>query len=326
MQARIVQMRSPGAPDVLELVTRELPAPGAGEALVRQTCAGVNYIDIQHRSGRYPQPAYPAGVGVEACGVVEAIGPGVTEVAIGDRVAYVAIPPHGYASARLITAERLVPVPAGVDDVTAGANLLRGFTAQYLVKSTYPVKAGDVVLMHAAAGGVGMILCQWAKHLGATVIGTVGSDAKIDAARRNGCDHVIVYTREDFAKRVRELTGGVGASVVYDGVGAATFEGSLASLRPRGMLCTYGTPSGPIPPFDVFALNRLGSLYLTSPSNFTYTRDRGEMLERAADFFDAIARGILRVETPHRYALAEAAQAHADLAARNTTGGIALLT
>ena len=325
MRAHVVLIRAPGEPEVLELHERELGAPAPGEALVRQTCAGVNYIDIQHRSGRYPQPAYPAGVGVEAAGVVEAIGAGVTEVVPGDRVAYVTIPPGAYASARLISAERLVPVPAAIDDVTAGANLLRGFTAQYLVKSTYAVKAGDVVLLHAAAGGVGVILGQWARHLGATVIGTVGSDAKVEIARRNGCEHVIVYTREDFAKRVRELTDGVGAHVVYDGVGATTFEGSLASLRPRGTLCTYGTPSGPIPPFDVFQLNRLGSLYLTSPSNFTYTRDRGEMLERARDFFDAIARGIIRIETPHRYPLAEAARAHADLQARRTAGGVALL-
>ena len=325
MQTRVVVMERPGAPDVLRIVEREAGAPAPGEALVRHSVVGVNYIDVQHRTGRYPLPAYPAALGMEACGVVEVLGADVDELAVGDRVAYASPPVGAYAERRCMPADRLVKVPDGVADFAAGANLLRGLTAQYLAKSTYPIAAGAHVLVHAAAGGVGLILCQWAKHLGATVIGTVGSNAKADIARERGCDHPIVYTREDFAARVRELTGGAGVDVVYDSIGGPTFEGSLASLRPRGVLASYGTAAGPIPPFDVFRLNRLGSLFLTSPSIFTYTKARDELVERAGDFFAAVLSGAIRIDAGHRFALADAASAHAALEARASTGGVALV-
>ena len=324
MKTSTVVMERPGAPDVLRLIERDIGAPGAGEALVRHTVIGVNYIDVQHRTGRYPLPAYPATIGMEGCGVVEALGSGVTGIGIGDRVAYACHPVGAYAHRRVMPADRLVKVPEGVDDYAAGANLLRGLTAQYLVKGTWTVKPGDRILVHAAAGGVGLILCQWAKHLGATVFGTVGSDAKIEIARAHGCDHPIVYTREDFAVRVRELTGGVGVDVVYDSIGAPTFDGSLASLRSRGLLASYGTAAGPIPPFDLFRLNHLGSLFVTSPSIFTYTKARDELVQRADDFFAAVRAGIVRIERGHRFALADAAQAHEAMQARTTTGGVAL--
>jgi NADPH2:quinone reductase len=317
-------MERPGAPDVLRLVEREVSAPGPGEALVRHTVIGVNYIDVQHRTGRYPLPAYPAALGMEACGVIEALGPDVAGLAVGDRVAYASPPVGAYAGRRCMPTDRLVKVPAGVGDHAAGANLLRGLTAQYLLKGTCTIRRGDRVLVHAAAGGVGLILCQWAKHLGATVIGTVGTDAKAETARAHGCDHPIVYTREDFAARVRELTDGAGVDVVYDSIGGPTFEGSLASLRPRGLMVSYGTAGGPIPPFDLYRLNRLGSLFVTSPSIFTYTKARGELVERAEDFFAAIRSGAVRIEPGHRFALADAAGAHKALEARATTGSVSL--
>jgi NADPH2:quinone reductase len=274
-------MERPGAPDVLHVVEREAGPPAPGEALVRHALVGVNYIDVQQRTGRYPLPAYPAVLGMEACGIVEALGTDVETLRIGDRVAYASPPPGAYAERRCMPADRLVKVPDGIDDFSAGANLLRGLTAQYLLKGTCRIKAGDRILVHAAAGGVGLILCQWAKHLGAAVIGTAGS--------------------------------------------GPTFEGSLASLRPRGLMVSYGTAAAPVPPFDIFRLNRLGSLFLTSPSIFTYTRARDELVERADDFFAAIAAGAVRIEPGSRFALAEAAHAHAALEARATTGAVALI-
>jgi NADPH2:quinone reductase len=318
-------MERPGAPDVLRVVEREAADPRLGEVLVRQTVLGVNYIDVQHRTGRYPLPEYPAAIGMEACGVVERTGPGVTGVVVGDRVAYACPPVGAYTELRCMAADRLVKVPGGVEDYVAGANLLRGLTAQYLLKGTRLIKPGDHVLVHAAAGGVGLILCQWAKHLGATVLGTVGSEAKAAAAREHGCDHPILYTKDDFAARVREVTDGAGVDVVYDSVGGPTFERSLASLKPRGMLASYGTAGGPIPPFDISRLNALGSLFVTSPSIFTYTKARAELVERAADFFACVLSGVVRIAPGHRFPLEEATRAHEALQARATTGAVALI-
>ena len=318
-------MERPGAPEVLRVVARETAAPQPGEVLLRQTVLGVNYIDIQHRTGRYPLPAYPAAIGMEACGVVERLGEAVNAIAVGDRVAYASPPVGAYAEMRCMPAERLVKVPEGVEDYVAGANLLRGLTAQYLLKGTCTIKRGDRVLVHAAAGGVGLILCQWAKHLGATVLGTVGSEAKAEVARAHGCDHPILYADEDFAARTRELTGGEGVNVVYDSVGAPTFERSLACLKTRGLLVSYGTAGGSIPAFDVSRLNALGSLFVTSPSIFTYTKARAELLERAADFFAAVGAGIVRIVPGHRFPMEDAVRAHQALQARATTGAVALI-
>lgn len=321
---RAVVMERPGAPGVLRAVTRDVPAPRAGEVLLRQAVLGVNYIDVQHRSGRYPLPEYPAVIGMEACGVVEQIAEGVTGFRKGERVAYASHPVGAYAELRCMPADRLVKVPDGIDDYTAGANLLRGLTAQYLVKGTCILKPGDRVLVHAAGGGVGLILCQWAKHLGATVIGTASSEEKAALAGRHGCDHAILYTREPFERKVREITNGEGVDVVYDSVGGPTFEGSLACLRPRGLLVSFGSAGGPIPPFDVFRLNALGSLFLTSASIFTYTKARAELLERAADFFAAVKSGAVRIAKGRTFPMEEAAQAHEALQGRATTGAVAL--
>ncbi len=299
-------------------------APAAGEALVRHTAVGVNFIDTYHRSGLYPVPL-PATIGMEAAGVVEAVGAGVEEVRQGDRVAYAGGPIGAYAERRLIAAQRLVPLPDSVSDETAAATMLKGMTAQYLLRQTYPVKPGDVILFHAAAGGVGLLACPWAKRLGATVIGTVGSDEKAALARAHGCDHVIVYTREDFPARVREITGGRGVRVVYDSVGAATWEGSLASLQPRGLMVSFGNASGAVPPFSPLVLSAKGSLYLTRPTLMAYTATRAELLACAAELFAALAERIVEAVVSRRYPLAEAARAHADLESRRTVGSLVLL-
>ena len=318
-------MNHPGGPEVLHLEEREVGYPSAGQVLVRQIAAGVNYIDLQHRSGRYPLPSYPAALGMEAAGVVEQVAAGVTAWKRGDRIAYTTPPPGGYAEWRIMPADRLVPVPAEIDMALAASSILRGLTAHYLIKGTFEVAPGHVIVVHAAAGGVGQIVCQWAKHLGAMVIGTVGSDEKVPLARGFGCDHVIVSSREDLAARVKEITNGRGADVVYDAVGPATFDSSLASLKSRGLLVSYGTASGPLPPLDIFRLNQMGSLYVTSPALFTYTKDRAELLMRASEYFEALQRGVVKIAVRHRYPLADAAEAHRDLAARKTTGAIALV-
>ncbi len=325
MRANRVTIARPGGPEVLRYQPCEAPAPGSGEVLIRQTAVGLNYIDIQHRSGRYPLPAYPSPIGTEAAGVVEAVGAEVAELSPGNRVAYSSLPVGAYADLRTMPAERLVPLPAGISEELAAALMTKGLTAHYLLFTTYEVKPGDTILVHAAAGGVGSILCQWAKHLGARVIGTVGSEEKAAAARRHGCDATILYAKEDFAAAVRRLTGGKGVAVVYDSVGLDSFEGSLRSLAPRGLLVSFGTASGPIPPFDLFRLNGLGSLYVTSPAFVSHTTERGELLERARQLFAALAAGIVKVEVGRRYPLAEAARAHADLQARRTMGSSILL-
>jgi len=320
---KAIRFQQPGGPDVLRLEDVTVGEPGSGEVRLRHTAIAVNYVDTYHRSGLYPLPL-PSGLGVEAAGVVEAVGPGVGHVKAGQRVVYTG-PIGAYAEARLIPAEKLVVIPDGIDDRTAAAVFTKGLTVDALVRRTYPVKAGETVLVHAAAGGVGVIMVQWLKALGATVIGTVGSDAKVAVARRVGCDHVIVYTREDFAKRVREITSGAGVAVVYDGVGKVTFEGSLDSLAPLGTMVTFGNASGPVPPFDVRGLASRGSLFLTRPTVFTYIARRSDLERGAAEVFERVGKGVVKVEPPRSWPLAEAAAAHRAIEARETTGSVVLL-
>lgn len=325
MPAHRIVMTGPGPPEVLRYETVALAPPGPGEVLLRQTAIGLNYIDIQHRTGRYPLPAYPSPIGLEAAGLVEAVGPGVAGFTPGQRVAYATGPIGAYAEARLIPAERLVALPPGIDDATAAAIMIKGLTAHYLLFTTYPVRRGDTILVHAAAGGVGLLLCQWARHLGARVIGTVGSAAKAAIARAHGCDLAILYGAEDVVAAVREATGGKGVPVVYDGVGKDTIEASLRCLSPRGLLVSYGTPSGAIPPLDVFRLNTLGSLYVTSPAFATHTSERAELLARADALFAAVESGVLKIDIRATYPLQEARRAHADLQGRRTIGASILL-
>jgi NADPH2:quinone reductase len=284
----------------------------------------VNFVDVYHRTGLYPLPL-PSGLGVEGAGVVEAVGPDVTHVRAGDRVAYTGQPVGSYSEARLIPAERLVKVPAEIPDRIAAAIMTKGLTVRSLVRRTYPVKAGETVLVHAAAGGVGLIMTQWLRSLGATVIGTVGTDAKAAIARAHGCDHVIVYTREDFAARVKELTSGAGVPVVYDSVGKATFEGSLDCLRPLGLMVSFGNASGPVPPFDIGVLSRKGSLFLTRPTVFNYIARREDLEAAAAELFEVVRSGKVKVEVSRTWPLAEAAEAHRALTSRATTGSLVLL-
>lgn len=319
-----IRFHRTGGPEVLQWEAVDVPAPAAGEARVRHQAIGLNFIDTYHRSGLYPVPL-PSGLGQEAAGVVEAIGEGVTEVAVGDRVAYSGGVPGAYAEVRNVDARLLVPLPAHISCEQAAAMMMQGLTAQYLLRRTYPVQAGETILVHAAAGGVGMILCQWAKALGATVIGTVGSEAKAELALAHGCDHAIIYTREDFTARVRELTAGAGVPVVYDSIGKDTFTGSLGCLRPFGLMVSYGNASGPVPPLDIGLLARMGSLYLTRPTLFTHVAQRADLLAMAAELFEVVASGQVRIEIKQRYALQDAARAHRDLEARRTTGSTVLL-
>ncbi|HSD53594.1 MAG TPA: quinone oxidoreductase [Burkholderiales bacterium] len=320
-----VRVHRHGGPEELRYEAIEVGEPGPGEARVRHTAIGLNFTDIHHRTGRYPLPGLPHTIGMEAAGVVEAVGEGVAEVKPGDRVAYASDRPRAYSQATVMPAWRLLKLPDPIDDETAAALVLKGLTAQYLIRGAYPIKAGETILIHAAAGGVGLIMCQWARHLGVRVIGTVSTEEKAELAQRNGCEHPILYTREDVVARVRELTGGVGLPVVYDGVGASTFETSLQCLRRRGLVVSYGSASGVIPPFDLFRLNRMGSLYVTSAGLADYTHTRGELVERANDLFAVVRNGAVRVEVHQRYPLAEAARAHRDLEARRTLGSSILL-
>jgi NADPH:quinone reductase len=325
MQGRRIVMAEPGPPAVLRLESYEVGDPGPGEVRLKQTAIGLNYIDIQHRTGRYPLPSYPSPIGMEAAGVVEAVGAGVGEFRPGDRVAYSSAPIGAYADLRLMPADRLVAIPEDLSDETAAAIFTKGLTAHYLLFTTYPVKRGDTILVHAAAGGVGLLLCQWAKHLGARVIGTAGSPGKAAIACANGCDETILYREQDVVAVVRKLTGGKGVPVVYDSVGKDTIEASLKCLAPRGLLVSFGTASGPIPPFDLFRLNTLGSLYVTSPAFLTHTSDRRELLAGAAALFEAVRGSVLTVEIRTRYALKDAAKAHEDLQARRTVGASILV-
>jgi NADPH2:quinone reductase len=298
--------------------------PGRGEVLIRQTAIGLNFIDVYERTGLYPG-ALPTGLGREGAGVVEAVGPKVRGVAVGDRVAYVSAQPGSYAQERVMPADRVVQIPDGVSDRLAAAAMLKGLTAQFLLRRTYKVRKGDTVVIHAAAGGVGLIASQWARELGATVIGVVGSDAKAAVAREHGCHHALVPGRDDLAGRVRELTGGAGAHVVYDSVGKDTFFASLDCLRPLGMMVSYGNASGPVPPVAPLELARRGSLFLTRPILFHYIARRADLERAARELFEVIGRGAVRIEIGQSYALQDAAQAHRDLEARRTIGSTVLI-
>jgi NADPH2:quinone reductase len=319
-----VRIHEFGGPEVLRWEEVALGEPGPGEVRLRQTAVGLNYIDVYHRVGLYKLPTLPAVLGVEAAGVVEAVGPGVTSLKIGQRVAY-AGSAGAYAEARLISADRLVVLPDWLPDDHAAALMLQGMTAEFLLRRTYRVHAGDTILVQAAAGGVGLLLCQWARHLGATVIGTVSTEEKAALALAHGADHVIIYSREDFVARVREITGGAGVAVVYDGVGQSTFLGSLDCLRPRGLMASFGQASGSVPPFDIGVLGAKGSLYLTRPSLFVYTAKREDLVESSLAVFEAVRTGALKVEINQTYPLREAAAAHRALEARSTTGATVLI-
>jgi NADPH2:quinone reductase len=321
--AKAIRFHKTGGPEVLQLDDIDVGDPGEGQAKIRHTAIGLNFIDTYHRSGLYPLPL-PSGVGSEGAGMVEAVGKGVTQVKAGDRVAYAGGPPGAYSEARLYPADRLVKVPKGISDQQAAAMMLKGLTVQYLIRRVYRVQKGETVLFHAAAGGVGLIACQWLKALGATVIGTVGSDAKADVAKEHGCDHTIVYTRENFAERVKEITGGRKVPVVFDSVGKDTFTGSLDCLQPRGLLAVFGNGSGPVTGVDINTLAR-GSFYVTRPTLNTYTALREDLEWMSKELFDVVKSGKVRIEINQTYKLADAAQAHRDLEARKTTGSTVLL-
>lgn len=312
-----------GGPEVLKWEEIDLPAPGPGEALIRQTAIGLNFIEIYQRTGLYPLPL-PLVLGQEGAGIVEAIGPGVTDVNVGDRVAYASGPSGAYAEKRLYPANRLVPLPDGISDEIAAAIMLGGMTARYLIKETFPLKPGHTVLYHAAAGGVGQIAVQWAKQLGATVIGTV-SAGKVDLAKSLGCDHVLVSGQDDIAAKVKEITGGRGVDVVYDSVGKDTWEGSLDSLAPRGMMVTFGNASGPVPAIQPLTLAAKGSLFLTRPTLGHYIATREDLLANANDLFNAVLSGAVKVHVNQTFALKDVADAHIALADRRTTGATVLL-
>ena len=320
---RVVAVNTLGGPEVLSVEDWPVGEPGPGQVRLRQTAIGLNFIDTYQRSGLYPLPL-PFVAGNEAAGVVTAIGEGVTEVRVGDRVCYQGTP-GAYAQERLAPVQKLVPIPDGIDDQTAAAVLLKGLTAYYLLFKTWPVHAGETILWHAAAGGTGLIATQWAKSLGATVIGTAGGPDKVKMALEHGCDHVIDYKAEDFPALVKEFTGGRGVDVVYDGVGKATFEGSLDSLRPRGLLASFGNASGVVSIPDLGALARKGSLYVTRPTGTHYFPNRESLLEGAKALFDEILSGAIRVEIGRTYPLVEAAEAHRALEGRETTGSVVLV-
>jgi NADPH2:quinone reductase len=314
-----IRMHKTGGPEVLSWEEISLGKPGPGEVRLRHTVVGLNYIDTYHRSGLYPLQL-PITIGSEAAGVVEEVGSGVTDFKPGDRAAYGGGPIGSYCEARNIAADRLVPLPQGVSDEQAAAMMLKGMTAQYLIRRTYKVKSGDTILVHAAAGGVGLIVCQWAKSLGATVIGTVGSADKATLAKSHGCDHPIVYTKDDFVSKVNELTGGKKVPVVYDSVGKDTFMKSLDCLQPLGLMVSFGQSSGAVGPFDAGILAGKGSLFLTRPTLGTYTAKRADLLATAKDLFDVVASGAVKIEVNQRYPLKDAAKAHRDLHDRKTTG------
>ena len=322
---KAIVMNETGGAEVLRWVDYDPGQPGPGEVLLRQEAVGLNFIDVYHRAGLYPLPSLPATPGLEGAGIVEAIGEGVTEVAVGDRVAYAGLPPGAYAEVRRMPAHRMVKLPEGISTRQGAAMMLQGMTARYLLHGCYKVKAGDTILIHAAAGGVGSIVCQWAKHLGATVIGTAGSAQKAELAKTNGCDYPVIYTQEDFVARVREITDGKGVDVVYDSVGQSTFMQSLDCLRPMGMMVSFGQSSGPIEPMDLGLLAAKGSLFITRPTLMTYTARREDLLAHAADLFDVVEKGVVKVEVRQTFPLAEVAQAHRDLENRKTTGSSVLL-
>lgn len=319
-----IRIHEYGGPDVLRWEDVDVGSPGPGEVRLRHKALGLNYIDTYHRTGLYPLGALPAVIGMEGAGEVIAVGAGVAEFAVGDRVAY-ANPIGAYAEERLIPAERLVKLPASIGYETAAAMMLQGMTVQYLLRRTFKVGPQTVMLLHAAAGGVGLIACQWARHLGATIIGTVGSDEKATLAKAAGCTHVINYRSEDFVERVREITAGAGCDVVYDAIGKDTYPGSLDCLKPFGLWVSYGNASGKIEGFDLGLLAAKGSLYATRPTLFTYVAKRADLIASATELFDMVERGIVNINVNQTYPLREAAQAHRDLEGRKTTGSTVLL-
>ncbi|CDN60832.1 quinone oxidoreductase family protein [Burkholderia cenocepacia] len=321
---KAIRYDQPGGPDVMKWVDVEVGVPKAGEVRIRQHAVGLNYIDVYFRTGLYPQPL-PGGLGMEAAGEVTAVGDGVTAFKAGDRVAYVGQPPGAYAQERVMPAERIVKLPDGIGYDDAASVMLQGLTAHYLLRRTYPVKAGDTILIHAAAGGVGLLVCQWAKALGATVIGTVGSDEKAELAKAHGCDHPIVYTRENFTQRVKAITNGAGVPVVYDSIGKDTYIGSLDCLAPLGYFVSFGNASGPLPPIDSKEFSSRGSLFFTRPTLFSYIAKRADLEAAAAELFDVILSGKVKTSINQRYPLAEVGRAHADLEARKTTGSTILV-
>jgi NADPH2:quinone reductase len=321
---KAVRFHMTGGPEVLQVDDVQVGEPGDGQARVKHTAIGLNFIDTYHRSGLYPLPL-PSGIGLEAAGVVEAVGKGVTHVKPGDRVGYAGGLPGAYSEVRLVPADRLVKVPGGISDKEVAAMMLKGLTVQYLIRRVYRVERGETVLFHAAAGGVGLIACQWLKALGATVIGTVGSDEKAKIAKAHGCDHTIVYTRENFVERVKQITGGAKVPVVFDSVGKDTFMGSLDCLKPRGLLAMFGNGSGPVSAFDLNLLAAKGSLYVTRPTLMTYTARREDLEAGAKELFDVVKSGKVKIEINQTYKLEDAAQAHRDLEARKTTGSTVLL-
>jgi NADPH:quinone reductase len=314
-----------GGPEVLRFEDVEVGAPGPGQVRIRNQAVAVNYRDVLMRKGIHAIKSFPSGIGLESAGVIDAVGPGVAGFSVGDRVAYAGMPEGSYAELRIVPTTRLIPLPAGIDARTAASMMIRGMTARSLLYDAYTVKPGDTILIHAAAGGVGLIMCQWAKHLGATVIGTVSSDEKAAVARAHGCDYAIVYTREDFVARVREITGGEGVPVVYDSVGKATFEGSLQCLRRRGVMASFGEASGDPDPMPPRRLGALGSIYLTHPSVTNYTATRAELDATANDLFAMVGSGKIRIEISRSYPLQDAPRAHADIESRRTTGSIVLV-
>jgi NADPH2:quinone reductase len=314
-----------GGPEVLRFEDVEVGAPGPGQVRIRNVAVAVNYRDVLMRRGVHAVKSLPSGIGLECAGVIEALGPDVSGFAVGDRVACAGMPEGSYAEVRIVPAARVIALPAGIDERTAASMMIRGMTARCLLYDAYKVQPGDTILIHAAAGGVGLIMCQWAKHLGATVIGTVSSDEKAAIAHAHGCDHPIVYTREDFAERVREITGGEGVPVVYDSVGKATFEDSLKCLRRRGLMASFGEASGDPDPMPPRRLGALGSIYLTHPSVSNYTATRAELLAAARDLFAMVGSGKIKIEISKTYRLQDAPHAHADIESRQTTGSIVLV-
>jgi NADPH:quinone reductase len=323
--AKAIRMYKTGGPEVMVWEDYDPGRPGPGEALIRHEAVGLNFIDVYHRTGLYPLPSLPATPGMEGAGIVEAVGEGVTEVKVGDRVAYAGLPPGAYAQVRLIPAHRLVRLPESIPTRQAAGMMLRGMTARYLLYGCYKVKQGDTILIQAAAGGVGLIVSQWAKSLGAKVIGTVGSRDKAELARAHGCDHTILYKEEDFAAKVKEITGGRGVDVVYDSVGQATFMKSLDCLRPMGMMVSFGQSSGKVPPFDLGLLSAKGSLFLTRPTLMSYTEKREDLLAHARDLFEVVIKGAVKIEIHQTYPLTEASRAHREVEARKTTGSTILI-
>ncbi|WP_421695383.1 quinone oxidoreductase family protein [Aestuariivirga sp.] len=321
---KAIRITETGGPDVMKLVDVEVGAPGPGEVRVRHTAIGLNYIDTYHRSGLYALPL-PSGLGLEAAGIVEEVGQGVTRLQPGDRIAYGTGPIGAYSDVRILPAGRLTKLPAAIADETAAGMMLKGMTVRYLLRATYKVQPGETILLHAAAGGVGLILSQWAKALGATVIGTVGSEQKMAIARAHGCDHVINSSTEDTVARVKELTGGKGVPVVYDGVGQATLMTSLDCLEPRGLLVSFGNASGPVKNFDLGLLSARGSLYITRPTLNTFTASDEDLRETASDLVSIVESGKVKIPVNQHYALSEVVQAHRDLESRKTTGTTVLI-